>query len=297
MSHRDLSEILLNFERPPSRLVSLVPSYTDSLFTLGMGKAVVGITDYCQVTASEEARLVRVGGTKDSRIEDILKLGPELVLANFEENTQQVVEAIEAAGVPVWVSFPHSIDETIEFLWGLVDLFRSQPASFTVKVIDTEVEWTRLAAEELRKTPYFCPIWQGEDNAGLGWWMTCNNETYSASLLNTMGGVNIFGNRKRRYPLEADLGRIDAESDGNRDTRYPCVTSQEIIAGKPEIVFLPDEPFNFRDENTTHLMDVLQNTPAGRNQKIYFVDGKLITWCGTKLASAISELSPLFAQG
>ena len=58
----------------PRRIVCLVPSITETLFALGLGDAVVGVTDYCTHPPDDVARVVKVGGTKDPHIENIVQL-------------------------------------------------------------------------------------------------------------------------------------------------------------------------------------------------------------------------------
>ena len=99
----------LHFHHPPKRVVSLVPSMTESLFDLGLGDVVVGITDYCIYPAELLKNLPRVGGTKDVSEDEILDLKPDFVIANQEENSRQLVEKLEAAGIRVWVTFPKSV--------------------------------------------------------------------------------------------------------------------------------------------------------------------------------------------
>lgn len=297
MSSRDLADILLKFDLPPKRVVSLTPSYTDSLYSLGLGRSIVGVTDYCPVEETGVGLPARVGGPKTVDVDTVLKLKPELVLANYEENARQAVEAIEAEGIPVWVSFPRTVDETVAFLWGVVDLFRSQPASLSVKMIDSEVDWARQVSGDLALNRYFCPVWREKRQDGMVWWMTFNDNTYSGDLLRLVGGENVFANRQRRYPLEADLGLSAAENAGERDTRYPRVTAAEILEQQPEVILLPDEPYVFDGDAEAEVLALLAETPACLNGQVYRVDGKLITWCGTKLATALAELPPIFVKG
>jgi ABC-type hemin transport system substrate-binding protein len=56
---------------------------TDSFFTLGLGRCLVGVTDYCE-KPDQPQNLLRVGGVKDARLEDILSLNPDLVILNEE---------------------------------------------------------------------------------------------------------------------------------------------------------------------------------------------------------------------
>ena len=58
----------------PRRIVSLVPSTTETLFALGLGEQVVGVTDFCVRPAVMPAHVVRVGGTKTPDLAAIRRL-------------------------------------------------------------------------------------------------------------------------------------------------------------------------------------------------------------------------------
>ena len=85
------------FLTPPKRIVSLVPSMTESLFDLGFGATVVGVTDYCIHPAEGLRGLPRLGGPKNPRLADLCALQPDLVIANPEENTRRAIEAAQKA--------------------------------------------------------------------------------------------------------------------------------------------------------------------------------------------------------
>ena len=148
----------LHFHHPPQRVISLVPSLTESLFDLGLGDSLAGITDYCIHPSDGVSGLPRLGGPKNPRLDDILSLEPDLVLANWEENTRQTVEALDVAGVPVWVTFPRTVLQSLDVLWTLVDLFRSQAAAVRLKTLEVTLEWAVSADLEGQPSRYFCPI-------------------------------------------------------------------------------------------------------------------------------------------
>lgn len=286
----------LHFHKIPERVVSLVPSMTESLFELGLGEYVVGITDYCVYPEGELTGVPRLGGTKDPRVTDILELKPELVLANWEENTRGTVESLEAEGVPVWVTFPGTVRAALDVLWTLVGLFKSRMAAIRLETLELTLDWEASAVEETGKRPYFCPIWFDRTKSGQLWWMTFNHQTYTHDLLNHLGFKNVFADRKRRYPLDADLGLTRAVDPGDRDTRYPRVALEEIKASSPEMIILPDEPFVFDETFQRQLEDLLVDTPAVQCGCVRRVDGSLLTWHGTRLARAIRELPALLAD-
>jgi ABC-type hemin transport system substrate-binding protein len=276
-------------------VVSLVPSLTESLFELGLGESLVGITNYCINPKESVRRLPRIGGTKDARLADILALRPDMVIASQEENSQEMVTHLQEEGIPILVANPRSVSQAIEVLWQLVDLYHSQPAGQRLRTLEMPLDWARTARAGLPEVLYFCPIWQDITTQGQGWWMVFNRHTYASDLLGLFGGVNIFANRSRRYPLEADLGKAQAEPAGERDTRYPRVTLEEVLAAQPELILLPSEPYSFSEADLNRFLELFSKTPAARHGKVFQVDGSLITWYGTRLGRALNELPAFFS--
>jgi ABC-type Fe3+-hydroxamate transport system substrate-binding protein len=113
---------------------------------------------------------------------------------------------------------------------------------------------------------------------------------------NQAGGVNVFADRDRRYPLEADLGQVSAQPPGRRDTRYPRVTRAEILAADPELILLPSEPFAYAPPNVVEMLDLFADTSAARSGRVHLVDGSLITWFGIRLGLALRELPSIFVS-
>jgi len=281
-------------DAPPRRVVSLVPSSTGSLFDLGLEQALVGATDYCIYPAAPLAGIPRVGGPKNPRIADILALGPDLVLANREENDRQSIETLVREGVNVWLSFPKGVHEAIDDLWILAHLFRSQQAMNRVDGLEKSIEWAERAAVGQPPVAYFCPVWEDSLETGEHWWMTFNDQTYAADVLRLFSGVNSFANRERRYPLRADLGLSAAEEPGECDRRYPRVSGQEITVAKPDLILLPSEPYDYQEADCTRLAVLFNQTPAGKTGRITLIDGTWIHWPGTRLAQALEQLPAVF---
>ncbi|HXH84607.1 MAG TPA: helical backbone metal receptor, partial [Candidatus Tectomicrobia bacterium] len=109
----DATGIPLALARTPRRIVSLVPSFTETLFTLGAGPRLVGCTIYCREPAAGVTGVVRIGGTKNPRLDAIRALRPDLVVANVEENLREHVETLRAWGLPVLVLYPRTVAEGI----------------------------------------------------------------------------------------------------------------------------------------------------------------------------------------
>lgn len=278
----------------PERVVSLVPSLTESLFDLGLGDCVVGITDYCIHPRERLVSVPRLGGTKNARIEDIQALEPDLVIANHEENNRETIEHLKNAGIPVWVTFPLTVADTFADLRNIARLFQNSAAFIQIDMLERAIEWTQSAAEGNIARSFFCPIWFDRFNEEIPWWMTFNDQTYCGDLLRILGGMNVFAERERSNPIAADLGIDNGTKSVNDDARYPRVSKDEVIAANPEIILLPDEPYHFRADHLRKIERLLSETRAVRERTIFFVDGTLITWHGTRLGIALRELPKYF---
>ncbi|MFD6464078.1 helical backbone metal receptor, partial [Streptomyces roseolus] len=99
--------------RPVRRVVSLVPSLTESV-AVTCPEILVGATDWCTHPAGLEVERVR--GTKNPHVRRILELAPDVVLCNQEENRRLDVERLRDAGIPVWVTKIESVDAAIAAL-------------------------------------------------------------------------------------------------------------------------------------------------------------------------------------
>src|SRR5207249_9487879 len=98
----DASGTALRSAHPPRRIVSLIPSTTETLCALGLADALVGITVYCREPAEVTRTKTKIGGEKTPDLEAIRALGPDLVVANVEENVREHIEQLRAWAIPVW---------------------------------------------------------------------------------------------------------------------------------------------------------------------------------------------------
>lgn len=292
MTRYDSESLLLAFEQAPSRVVSLVPSMTETFFDLGLGDKLVGVSDFCRPPEQAAARLSKVGGTKSPDLALIKVLRPDLVLANQEETSKETVEALEAAGLNVWLSFPRNTQDALDILWTLVKLYGLTDKGPSIETLARTLDWTEKATTARLAIPTFVPIWLGETGDDQPYFMTFNGQTYASDVLAKCGGLNVFVGRKRRYPLAADLGEVPEQDPGERDTRYPRVSIEEVRSAQPDIILLPNEPFGFEQSHAAQVEQWLADTPAVQAGRVHLVDGSLLTWHGTRLARALSELPP-----
>jgi ABC-type hemin transport system substrate-binding protein len=187
---------------PPRTVVSLVPSLTDAIETSRPG-LVAGATDYCTHPAGLD--VPRVGGSKYPRVDDVLALRPDVVVANAEENRPEDVERIRADGIAVWVT---AAAATVPEGLGSVRRLLTQCLHIP------EPSWLVEAEETWRDVPparatAIIPVWRRP-------WVVLGRDTFAGDVL-------------------ARLGVANAYADDH----------DELRAKPGDLVVLPDEPYEF----------------------------------------------------
>src|SRR3954452_15310703 len=202
----------------PERIVSLVPSLTETLFALGVGEKVVGRTRYCTQPPRMVGKVPKVGGTKKIDIRRVLELEPDLIVAVREENSKEDVETLAEAGVPIFLGAPETVDGAVRMLRELAARVEGPLTENVLGPIERVVK----KLERRRGFPrrVFVPIWKNP-------YMGTGSDTYVHDVLMMSGGENVCCGM----------------------TRYPVLTRQEIEALQPEIILLPDEPYPFSAED------------------------------------------------
>ncbi len=239
--------------QPPERIVSLVPSLSQTLFDFGLEDNVLGITRFCVHPAQWRKSKTKVGGTKDFDVDRIRALKPDFVLANLEENTREGIEAL-AAEMPVFVSHIFSFESALNALEaiGSVCGISETGADWSLRIQKT---WFPLQNLTNRKVLYL--IWRKP-------YMTVGTDTYIHSVMKHLGFENVC-----------------------RLKRYPILESEDGLWREAEEVFLSSEPYPF---SFKHLNEIQHLAPQAR---IWLVNGEAFSWYGTGMLKAAGYLDQL----
>jgi len=256
-----------------------VPSDTLNLFALGAGDRLAGRTRYCVAPQGQVEAVPVVGGTKDVDVHAVAALEPDLVLCNQEENSRSHVEELARLQLPVFVAFPRRVAEGLAHLARLARILGVEDGSRDL--LRGGLRALRTGEKETRPPlATFVPIWMDP-------LMTVNADTFISDALALAGGRNVFADRERRYPLQADLGTAEARPAGERDTRYPRVTLEEVAARAPDIVLLPDEPHPFGEADAQVFRSRLPSA------KVAFCNGRDLSWYGAQSVDGLPRLRAL----
>ena len=209
-----------------ARVVSLVPSLTETVAATAPG-LLVGATDWCSHPADLD--VVRVRGTKNPDVERVVALRPDLVLANAEENRAPDLDALRAAGLAVWVTYPTTVPEALVSLGRMLTACRlDRPAWLEAAETAWAEPWTGP-----RRTAVI-PIWRRP-------WMAVGSGTFTGDLLARLGVDNVLADHPERYP-KVDLAALPPY----------------------DLVVLPDEPYAFSPTDGPECFEVPSACVSGR---------------------------------
>lgn len=239
----------------PERIVSLVPSLSETLAAVGVADRVVGVTDHCVWPPAAFDHAARVRGTKNPDVSAIAALQPDLVLANLEENRERHVVALRETGITVHVSYPRDVLDAAATIRTVSQLVGEAEAG---DGIATGIEEAHAAAHRRgggRTLRVLCPIWRDP-------WMAVGEGCYAAELLEVCG-LRTQPRTGERYP------RLDPDR----------------LRGEIDAVLLPSEPYAFGEEHLAEWEDWAV--------PIRLIDGALLTWHGPRTVDALERFTPL----
>ncbi|HEX6813720.1 MAG TPA: helical backbone metal receptor [Planctomycetota bacterium] len=243
--------------RPPQRIVSLVPSTTESVCELGARSRLVACTRYCTEPAAPLASVPRVGGTKNPSREQVMLQQPDLVLCNAEENRPEDIEWLQSR-VPVLVQTPRTVIEAAACLRALAERLDLLEAA-RPWLLRIEAQLAAAGVESLRRRPLrvFYAIWRKP-------WMSVNRDTYIHDVLRITGCANVCADEA---------------------VRYPEVTPEAIAALGVDLVLLPSEPWEFDAEQLAELRSARTFAAA----RLELCDGRDYCWHGVRMADGLGR--------
>lgn len=220
--------------RPARRVVSLVPSLTETLATVD-ASLLVGATDWC--TFPPDLDVDRVRGTKNPDVRRIAALAPDLVVANMEENRELDVRRLRAAGVAVWVTRIETVAEALTSISRLVGTALGQDDPPWLEQARTIWE----APLQDLGVRVAVPVWRGP-------WFVVGPRTFAHDVLTRCGLHNAFA----------------AAAD-----RYPKVPVESLTGSEVDLVLLPDEPYAFHAQDGAEAVAVATALIPGRSLTWY----------------------------
>jgi len=253
---------------PPQRIISLAPNITETLFALGLGEKVVGVTRYCDFP-EEAMKKEKIGGIVDPSLEKIIALKADLIIG-FRGNPLPTIERLRNLNLPVFVlDAGTTIESTLSIVKKIGTVTHAEKRAELF--IDSLRERYERIVAALRSVTEEPKVFLSLHGSGL--W-TCGKESFLDDLVKKARGVNIAGTIPRKW------------LNYNRE---------HLIHEDPEvIIILAGSKQDFLKTKKWIKSEAhLEGTKAVDADRIYFMDENLATRQGPRLIEALEELARL----
>ena len=245
-----------------TRIVSLAPSITETVFVLGDGDRLVGVTDFCDYPP-EATRKPRVGGISTPSFEAILALRPDLILATSESNYAEHVERLVSLGLAVYVVRPvdfETVLESIDRIGGVLGRDAAARAQVAAMRRDADAIARAVAGSPRPRVLYV--VWPNPLIApGRG--------TLISELIQRAGGESVTGAELLPYPRLSLETVVERRPDRIIVGRHGQGTVEELLRG----------------------WERLGSVSAVREGRVYGVDGDLVHRPGPRMIEALRALA------
>ncbi len=246
-----------------SRIVSLSPSTTEILFSLGLGSKIVGVTNYCDYP--EEARgKAKIGGMTNPSVEAILSLRPDIVVMTKDGNPKEVEEKLRSLGVKTYVFKARRISELPD---GIRDMGRSLGVRDKAERLSHDIEEAltrfreRYSGTSHRKKVLFILWPEPLVVAGPG--------TAIDDAIRLLGADNIAA--RSRIP-------------------YPKYSIEDVIRQSPDVIIIGRSMGKDIKGASKGLLERLRFLPAVRNGRVFYVGDGLYR-LGPRVIEGIEEVA------
>jgi len=177
----------------PHRVICLMPTVTDTVFALGAGDDVVGISDYTKYPAAALTK-PSVGDLIKPSIETILSLHPDLVIGTQPKGPMEVTDQLERAGIPIFLVSPHGIAGIFHSIESVgMALNRTPQADALVHSLQQRVDKVRTRTKGLPAPRVFMPIWYDPIT-------TIGKNAFITEVIEAAGGRSVTDDLTSEWP-------------------------------------------------------------------------------------------------
>jgi len=255
---------ILAVEAPvPRRVVSLAPSVTETLFALGFGDRVVGVTTYCDYPPGAR-RLPKIGGFINPSLEAIVDKRPDLVIGVRDSSHPVKTKEIESLGIKVVLISVTSLDDIMNSFKSIARLLGNPQAGD--RLADKIIRQLEAVKKRVAPTPRRSTLLA----VGIRPLVAVGGKNFIDELITLAGGANIAGNSTQPWLTLPD--------------EYVVAKAPQVIiqAGMGSERGAPDK--YWRD---------LKSIPAVKEGRVYSYPSDKILRPGPRVGEGLEEIARL----
>lgn len=253
----------------PQRIISMSPSITETLFALGVGDRVVGVTDFC-IYPKEACALPKIGGLLNPSVEAWITLKPDLIIHQDDSHKLRInAKNLGIQSLAISMTRLQNIMETIKTFGRVLGCETAAHALIQKLQSGIQTQRTRLKAIQ-KKTTLLLLSEGGDPNGAL---YAVGKSTFLGELLELAGGENILT---------------------DPTINYPKVSKEYILRHSPEVIIQAGPRANMTPEEKAEKLKQWQRFPtltAVKNKTIYFVGADYILIPGPRFLNILNHFA------
>lgn len=248
--------------KAPARIVSLAPSITEMLFSLGLEEQIVGVTEFCDYPAAAKSK-TKVGYANPS-VEAIITLRPELVLAPRDFLRPDLQVKLEQLKIPVFVLDAHTLEDIPLQIHTLGQMFEKVSAANGV----TQLMRQRMV--EIRHTVEHLPAKRVLYVLNSQPLITVGPGSFIHQMIGAAGGMNIATQASEAYP------RLSMET---------------VLKEDPEVLIFPSGEVETVPRSEQQQWRRWASLSAVKQQRFYEVSSSLLNRPGPRVVDGLEQLA------
>lgn len=249
--------------RHPQRIVSLAPSVTETLFALGFGNRLVGVTTYCDYPA-EARKLPKIGGFMSPSLEAIVSKRPDLVIGVKSATDPMKAREMERLGLKVTLISLANVSEILSSIKEVARLLGNPQAGEELERKITS------QLDKVKKRVALAPRRSTLLVVGLRPLVAAGGQNFIDELITFAGGENIAGNAAQPWLNLPD---------------------EYVVAKAPQVIIEAGMGSD-RNQSAKHWAD-LKSIPAVKERRVYAYPSDNILRPGPRIGEALEEIARL----
>jgi iron complex transport system substrate-binding protein len=247
----------------PQRVVSLAPSVTETLFALGFGDRLVGVTTYCDYPI-EAQKLPKIGGFMSPSLEVIVAKKPDVVIGVNTATDPAKAREMERLGLRVTLISVTSLSGILTGIKTIAGLMGSpQTGEKLVGKIDANIQ-------DIKKRVAAAPRRRVLLAVGIRPLVVVGGRNFIDELITLAGGENIAGGATQPWL--------------NLPEEY-------VVAKAPQVII--EAGMGSERQQSGKRWSDLKSVPAVTNDRVYFYPSDKILRPGPRVGDALAELARL----
>jgi iron complex transport system substrate-binding protein len=255
----------ISFAEPPTRIISLAPSTTEILFAAGLEEKIVGVTSFCDYP--EEAKhKPKIGGMSNPSIEAVLTLKPDIVVMTTDGNPPEFEQKLRSLGIKTFVFKALTLQELPDGIRKMGTALDEKEKFETLASGIESTMHTFNTQKPVHRQKVLFIVWPAP-------LIAAGKNTAVDDAINLLGGINIAGGARGRYP------------------KYSI---EEIFHQSPDIIFIGKGMSGKGPEDmkklSANFLSRIAGVPAVKNNRVFYVSDSLFR-LGPRVIDGIKELA------